>query len=168
MQWETERLQIVELSPGMARALHQLSLDAANRRFLPDEVFETEADAARAIEGLRAQYGRTDGPLVYAVALKGGPLIGHVEAAPIPEGWEIGYHIGQEYTGRGYAAEAARAFAPGVMALLNLGALYGVCDAENAASCRVLEKVGFRLIDAGKGLYQRREIPIRRYVLGAE
>ena len=43
---ETERLIITEFDEGMAQAVHENSLDDDNRRFAPDEVFET-VEAAR-------------------------------------------------------------------------------------------------------------------------
>ena len=41
MRIETERLVITEFSPEMAEDVHLNSLDEDNRRFVPDEVFET-------------------------------------------------------------------------------------------------------------------------------
>lgn len=38
---ETDRLMITEFTPDMAQAVHENSLDEDNRRFVPDEVFET-------------------------------------------------------------------------------------------------------------------------------
>ena len=46
MRIETERLIITELSMDMAKDLHLNSLDEDNRRFVPDEVFETVEEAA--------------------------------------------------------------------------------------------------------------------------
>ncbi|MDD3409967.1 MAG: GNAT family N-acetyltransferase [Eubacteriales bacterium] len=163
MQWQTARLTLGPLDETMAERLSALSREAACRRFLPDEVFETPQEAAQAIRQLTAGYGREGFPQVYAVSLTGGALIGHVELAPIDEGWEIGYHIGQSHTGNGYAVEAVNAFAPAMMAALGLRVLYGVCDAQNIASRRVLEKTGFQLLFEGEGPYQGRVIPLRRY-----
>ena len=67
---ETERLKITEFTPDMAQAVHENSLDEDNRRFVPDEVFETVGDAAETIAFLMTQYGKTDGPLVYPVLKK--------------------------------------------------------------------------------------------------
>ena len=105
---ETERLTITEFTPEMAQAVHENSLDADNRRFVPDEVFETVEDAAETVAFLMSQYGKTDGPLVYPVLKKDGTYIGYVQAVPLDDGtWEIGYHIAQPYTRKGYASEAA-------------------------------------------------------------
>ena len=52
MQLTTERLLITDFTPDMASAVHLGSLDEDTRRFLPDEVFETEAIAADVIGDL--------------------------------------------------------------------------------------------------------------------
>ena len=67
---ETERLTITEFTPDMAQAVHENSLDEDNRRFVPDEVFETVEEAAETIGFLMSQYGSNDGPLIYPVLLK--------------------------------------------------------------------------------------------------
>ena len=160
---------ITEFTPDMAASVSEQSLDEANRRFLPDEVFETEEIAAEVIADLSALYGTTDSPLVYPVLLKqeaqAAKHIGHVEAVPLEEGgWEIGYHIGGAYTGHGYAAEAVRAFVPVMLERLGIDEMCGVCHAENVASCRVLERAGFSLVFDGVGQYQGAEAPVRKYV----
>ena len=101
---ETERLVITEFTPDMARDVHENSLDEDNRRFVPDEVFETVEEAQETIDFLMSRYGGTDGPLVYPVLKKSGENIGYVQLAPLEDGvWEIGYHIAKKHTGRGYA-----------------------------------------------------------------
>ena len=159
---ETDRLVITELTMDMAPEVHENSLDGDNRRFVPDEVFETLEEAQEAIAYLASQYGRTEGPLVYAVIIKDGERnAGYVQMVPMEDGtWEIGYHIGAGYTGNGYATEAVRAFLPVMAERIGIREVYGICLKENAASCRVLEKCGFERLFAGTGNYQgaRREI----------
>lgn len=160
----TERLRIMEFTPDMAQAVHENSLDADNRRFVPDEVFETVEDAAEAIEYLISQYGGANGPLVYPVLLKDGTCIGHVQAVPLaPDAWEIGYHIGERYTKRGYCTEAVRAFLPVILPMLGLDRMSGVCLADNAASRKVMERCGFVLEYEGIGPYQGSDCRICRY-----
>ncbi|MBR3129085.1 MAG: GNAT family N-acetyltransferase, partial [Clostridia bacterium] len=116
MNIRTERLNICEFTPDMAEAVHLNSLDEDNRRFVPDEVFETVENAAETVDFLMSQYGGTEGPLVYPVLLKDGTNIGYVQAVPLDGGvWELGYHIAKAYTKKGYASEAVRAFLPVVM-----------------------------------------------------
>ena len=160
MHIETERLLIVPFTPDMAGDVHRNSLDEDTRRFVPDEVFETEREAADALRFLMGRYESADGPFVYPVLLKTGENVGYVQAAPLEDGWEIGYHIAKAYTGRGYATEALKAFLPAIARRLGTRVIAGVCVRENAASVRVMEKCGFRRVFDGMGLYQGRERPI--------
>ena len=162
MRIETDRLVITEFTPDMAEDVRLNSLDADNRRFVPDEVFETVEDAREVIAFMMSRYGRTDGPLAYPVIRKaGGENIGYVQMVPLEGGiWEIGYHIAQRYTGNGYATEAVRAFLPVMEKALGTGEVYGICLKENTASVRVLQKCGFEPVFEGIGDYQgeKREI----------
>ncbi len=156
---ETERLIITNFDESMANAVHLLSIDNANRRFQPDEVFETEQDALETIQYLAANYGNTEVPQVHPIILKeSGENIGHVEFVPLGDGnWEIGYHIGEKFTRKGYAAEAVKAFLPVMMDKFGLSEVLGICDAENIASRGVMGKCGFKLEYEGLGMYHGKE-----------
>ena len=161
---ETERLTITEFTPDMAQAVHENSLDDDNRRFVPDEVFETIEEAAETIEFLMSQYGKGDGPLVYPVLMKDKTNIGYVQAVPIDNGvWEIGYHIGESYRKHGYAAEAVKTFMPVIMKRIGINKMTGICLAENIASQKVMEKCGFVLEYRGIDNYQGEQREICRY-----
>ena len=97
MRIETKRTIITEFDLSMAESVHKNSLDEDNRRFVPDEVFETVEDAKETIEFLMGVYESGDGPLVYPVLLKDGTNIGYVQLVPIAKGYEVGYHIGEKY-----------------------------------------------------------------------
>jgi RimJ/RimL family protein N-acetyltransferase len=161
---ETERLTIAEFTLDMAEDVHQNSLDEDNRRFVPDEVFETIEEARETVEFLMSRYGGEEGPFVYPVLLKDRTNIGYVQLVPVEDGWEIGYHIAKKYTGKGYAAEAVKAFLPVMMKEHRLNRIIGICVAENYASRRVMEKCGFVKQYEGIGPYQGQEINICRYL----
>jgi len=67
--------------------------------------------------------------------------IGYVQAVPIGDEWEVGYHIASKYTGNGYATEAVKAFVPLIMKRLNIKRIWGICRGDNIASCRGFGKV---------------------------
>ena len=164
MLMKTERLLITDFTPDMARVVHLGSLDEDTRRFLPDEVFETEAIAAEVIANLMDGYGGTEGPFVYPM-LAEGEYAGYVQLVPLGDGgWEIGYHTVKSMTDRGYASEAVQAFLPVMMDRLGLSEVMGICDAENAASLRVLEKCGFTRVYEGEALYHGEMKPIVKTV----
>ena len=134
MRIETERLVIADFTEDMIEAVRRNSLDEDNRRFVPDEVFETEEAARDTVRFLMSRYGGTEGPFVHPLLLRTGENVGYVQLVPLEEGWEIGYHVAKAYTGRGYATEAVRAFLPVMAQRLGLSEILGVCLADNAAS----------------------------------
>lgn len=165
MRIETERVIITKFDLSMAESVHRNSLDEDNRRFVPDEVFETVEDARETIEFLMSAYESEEGPFVYPILLKNGTNIGYVQLVPIKEGFEVGYHIGKEYTNNGYATEALKAFLSEIMPKKNLNEVYGICVSENIASKKVLEKSGFEKEYEGMGEYQGKSRQIAKYVL---
>ena len=156
MKLETERLILTEFNTDMAQAVHENSLDEDNRRFVPDEVFETREEALETIEFLMSCYDGTEGPFVYPVLTKGGgENVGYVQLAPLEGGaWEIGYHVAKKYTGSGYATEAVRAFLPVASGMVGISEVQGVCLSANIASKHVLLKCGFEPVFEGEGEYQ--------------
>ena len=164
MKLQTERLTITEFDLSMAESVHLNSLDEDNRRFLPDEVFETVEEARETIKYLISVYKTGDGPLVYPVLLKDGTNIGYVQLVPMEDTFEVGYHIAKPYTCNGYAAEALKAFLDYILPCNNIKKVYGICMRENIASVKVLEKCGFTKEFEGKGKYQGEIIDIVRFV----
>lgn len=160
---KTDRLLITELDESMIESVHLNSLDDDNRRFVPDEVFETIDTAREIVQWLISRYQGNEGPFVYPILLQNGTNIGYVQAVRIKDGWEIGYHVSKTYTGNGYSTEAVIAFLPVIMNQLKISNIYGICLAENIASQRVLDKCGFVLEYAGLGNYQGFQRLIYRY-----
>lgn len=156
MYIETERLIITEFTQGMAKAVQENSVDEDNKRFVPDEVWETVEEAEETLDFLISQYGAFDGPLVYPVIVKETrDNVGYVQLCPIEDDlWEVGYHIAAKYTGKGYATEAVRSFLPVIAEQAGITEIYGVCLADNRASVAVLKKCGFKDVFSGIGKYQ--------------
>lgn len=165
---ETARLIITEFTLDMAEAVRRNSLDADNRRFVPDEVFETLEEARETVAFLISRYGSADGPFVHPVLLRDGTNIGYVQLARVADGWEVGYHIAPPYTGQGYATEAVRGFLPVIAREKGVGRVNGICLKENLASQKVLVRCGFRIIFEGKGEYQGSEREIVRSVWSSD
>ncbi len=106
-----------------------------------------------------------DGEIVYGITLNGA-LIGICGYTPDGTGAaEVGYWIGQDYWGKGYATEAVRE-------LIGHGFRRGgihrfTCShfTENKGSQRVIAKLGFRLLGLSSGWCAARgmELPTLRY-----
>lgn len=77
-------------------------------------------------------------PIGLVSLLKGSPPDPHYTAP------DIGFTILSEYTGNGYATEAAKGLLAWAHASLGIEAVFGFCDASNLRSGRVLQKIGMR------------------------
>jgi ribosomal-protein-alanine N-acetyltransferase len=82
-------------------------------------------------------FRRSDGALV------GGLTLGQVRRG-VSQTAALGYWMGQPYAGQGLMTEAVRTVAPLAFGTLGLHRIEAACLPENAASIRLLEKVGFR------------------------
>ena len=160
----TDRLLITTFDKSMANSVHLNSLDEDNRLFVPDEVFETEQVAKETIIFLTECYKNIKGPFVYPILLKTGENIGYVQAVPIDDEWEVGYHIAKKYTSKGYASEALKAFIPFIMEKIGINHIWGICRSDNIASIKVLEKCAFKLEHTGIEKYRGQNHQVCKYV----
>jgi len=91
----------------------------------------------------------------YALTLKGSDTVSGMIAAH-PDGFkvEIGYVLAHPHWGRGYMTEAACALVSRLLGQPDVYRVFAVCDVENAASARVMEKAGMQ-----------REGLLRKYII---
>lgn len=164
MLLKSDRVKIINFTPEMAENLFLNSQDNDMRRFLADEVYENTAQAESVINKIIDFYNSAEGPFVYAVINENNEYIGHIEACKIKDGYEIGYHIAEKYTCKGYATEAVDIFLPVIMEKININHIYGITQEDNIASAKVLEKCGFESVYKGIGSYQGKERHIRKYI----
>lgn len=82
----------------------------------------------------------------YAITVNGGELIGVMDLfrSAHDTALEIGYWIGKPYWGQGLSTEAAKAIIQEAKDRLGVQALMAGVFADNPASLRVLEKLGFK------------------------
>ena len=159
------RLSIVYLEENMSYDVWQNSLDEDNRRFVPDEVFETLKETQEVVKQLIDCYSNEEGPYIYAVIRNEDKTnLGYVQLVWINEGYEIGYHIAKKYTGHVYATEAVNLYLEYLKDNSDLKEVYGVALATNKASRRVLEKTGFMLYFEGYDSYQGKKRKIIKTV----
>lgn len=137
---ETPRLVIRPLAPDDWRAVHAYASDAAVMRYVPGGALSE--DRARAFVGGNGG----DEARAAAVLKSEGRLIGHLPFHPwfAPRIYEIGWVFHPRYHGRGYATEAAAALLRHGFEALGLHRVVAACQPENAASRRVMEKIGMR------------------------
>jgi RimJ/RimL family protein N-acetyltransferase len=102
-------------------------------------------DESRAwLEGVMAR-PEADGVVLAVERRDGGPLLGHVNVVVgADRQGEIGFMFHPDHQGHGYATEAGRALLRLAFEHYGLHRVYGRLEPRNAASARVLEKLGMR------------------------
>lgn len=149
MRIETLRLVLREFTVDDWRAVQAYQCDPRYLVFY-ERVPPTDAEA-QAFVGrfLEWQLEEPRWRMQLAVCLAGGaePIgnVGLRRAAPGAPVADMGYELDPEFWGRGYATEAAHAVLDHGFGVLGLHRIHAHCVAENAASARVLEKLGMRL-----------------------
>ncbi len=139
---ETERLLIRNFRKADWKDLHEyLSLQDTY-------VFEP-GDPIDAAEAKRLAAERSKGDAFLAVVLKAeDKMVGHLyfsRMEPLEfRTWELGYIFNPRYRSRGYCTEASRSVVEFGFRALQAHRIVAFCDPRNAASWRVLEKIGMQ------------------------
>ena len=139
---ETARLKLRPVSMDDLDDLHRLWTDPAVREFFWDgEVISRERAEGAVREGIEAFDRRGFGLWVAEV---GEDLVGFCGLRPLDNapGVEVLYGIAPSSWGDGFATEAALAMLRYGFEEAGLDRILGIADKQNAASRRVLEKIG--------------------------
>jgi ribosomal-protein-alanine N-acetyltransferase len=144
----TERLLLRDFVEADWRAVHLYGSDPDVVRFMPwgpNSEEDTKAFVARALSA-QADSPRTKHELA-VVLREEGRLIGGCGirvSGPADRRADMGYCLHSGFWGKGYATEVAEALLAFGFDRLALHRIIATCDVGNAASARVLEKVGMR------------------------
>jgi RimJ/RimL family protein N-acetyltransferase len=144
---DTPRLRLRRWRPDDLDTLARWHTDRALMRHMGKPSFtreETEAD----LERYELHWQKHGFGLWAAEHKETGALLGRVGIAyhrVWPEDPEVGWLIDRPWQGRGLATEAGRACVDYAFGELDFPRVVSICTAENAASRRVMEKLGFRL-----------------------
>ena len=154
-QIPTERLTLRKPRPEDAALIYErYAQDPEVRRFLlfpaPKGVADSEAFIARCLKvwakGLAFPYviERTEDER----------LMGMVEIRIDRYQGDIGFVLERKHWGQGYTSEASKALVDWALGLDEIVRVWAICDTENVASARVMEKAGMQ-----------REGILRRYLV---
>ena len=160
----TDRLLIRPFTPDAAPAMFRVWGDPEVMRYIPGGAVPSEAEVRARLERLAA---RQMPPGIGLWAIERGEdarVVGM--AALIPIAWkgprvEVAYHLARDCWGRGYATEAAKACVDHGFRELGLPSVVGLTFPENAASQRVLERVGMRRIGTTRAYYDLEMVEFR-------
>jgi RimJ/RimL family protein N-acetyltransferase len=150
-EFETERLVLRAYRPEDAALYFRMVGENRDHlyEFLPENVLAMQSveDARAILDWLKGERQQGNLFLFGLWEKTSGRYVGETYLAN-PD-WhvpsiELGYFLVQAATGRGYASEAARALLRGAFDHLNMGRVDLQCRADNTASQRVAERLGFR------------------------
>lgn len=142
---ETERLLLrVPVIEDAAPILESYARDPEVTRYLtwkPMQSLEESEKAVRSrIEGWHKGFSFS-----WTLLLKqDGALAGTVSLRPQGPRLNVGFIVARPYWGRGYTTEAVRPVVQWALAQPGVYRVGAVCDTENLASARVLEKIGMQ------------------------
>lgn len=139
---ETERLELRPPHISDAQPIYDgYARDEEVTRYLAwqphKDLRETESFLAECVAA-REQGER----FPWVITFKGGELVGMIEIRISDFKAHVGYIIARRWWGRGLAAEALRPVVGWAISQPGIYRVWAVCDVANAASARVLEKVG--------------------------
>jgi RimJ/RimL family protein N-acetyltransferase len=151
----TERLRLRRSRPEDAEAISRYRSDPEVNRQQGWERTDPEGVRADIEEMARRAPGEPGGWVQFSVEEReGGRLVGDVGLSPAdgePGVVKVGYTIDPAFQGRGYATEAIRALLEYAFETLGADVIRAYASADNAASIRVAEHVGMRLIERFEG-----------------
>lgn len=148
----SERLRLRPYRPGDGAMYTQMWHDneAHLREFMPDNLkgMRTAEEAEAQIQRMARQWQAGTVFIFGCWEQASGEYVG--EAYLANADWavpsvELGYFVVERQTGRGYATEAGRALVRWALETLAVDRLDLQCTADNRASARVAERIGFRL-----------------------
>jgi RimJ/RimL family protein N-acetyltransferase len=148
MEQTTPRLVLREFRQEDLEALCDCETDSETQRYEHVPPLNREEVKTRLQNWIDQQQAVPRKMFDMAITLPaGGCVIGHLSlhliAAHIRE-WEIGWEMNRQYWGKGFASEAAQAVLRMAFEELNAHRVVAFCHVNNAASVRVMEKIGMQ------------------------
>jgi [ribosomal protein S5]-alanine N-acetyltransferase len=142
----TARLRLRPFTDADADPLFALHSSALVLRYWDAPPWSERVRAARFIAACRQMADEGSGARVAVERVSDGAFIGWCSVtrwSPDYRSASMGYCLDDAAWGRGYATEAARALLVWAFGTLDLNRVQAETDTRNAASARVLEKLGF-------------------------
>ncbi len=141
---ETERLILRLLDERDVDAIHQMRSDANVMRFIREP--QSREESANWVELVSSRWADEKIGFCAMIERSSEKFIGWCGLWQLKETGEIevGYAVGKSFWGKGYATEAATRFLDFAFEKLQLEKVVAVTRPENAASRRVMEKIGMR------------------------
>jgi ribosomal-protein-alanine N-acetyltransferase len=150
----TKRLILRQIILEDDKGIFELDSDPAVHRYLGNAPITTIEEARTVIQFIQQQY-INNGIGRWAIIEKktnlfigwaGLKLVKEITNAHV-DYYDIGYRLIKKYWGQGFATEAAEAWLNYGFTTMGLSTIYAMADVNNAASKKVLEKIGLNYIE---------------------
>ena len=153
INYDTKRLIIRELTMHDTVTIYNFSQEETLAQWIPNQVYDDLDEATEVLTFLINSYSNMELPLVMAIELKSThEMIGHVGLSTVNDVIEIGYAIGTDHQGNGYAKEPVISYVTWGKENLKIHQIYGLVTVVNLASTKVLE---FNLTHPKYFLYEK-------------
>jgi len=138
----TDRLVLRRPTMNDAASVYAYASDPEVTRYLSFPTHRSVADAEQFLAACATRWGSGQ-EFCWLITLKdAGEVVGSIACRMGNHGPDIGYVLAKTYWRRGYMSEAAQAVVEWISAQPEVHRVWAFCDVENAASMRVMEKVG--------------------------
>jgi ribosomal-protein-alanine N-acetyltransferase len=154
---ETDRLILRELLESDVDGMFALDSDALVHQYLGNNPIKTKQQAIKVIQWIRKQYDEFGIGRFAAIEKSSGDFIGwsglklNAGEKEALNGFQdfidIGYRFIPKYWGKGYATESAIAMLKFGFENMGYPVIYGAAEIENAASNKVLQKIGLKYVN---------------------
>jgi ribosomal-protein-alanine N-acetyltransferase len=150
----TSRLRLVPYGPDDVSRLHRMLTDADVRRYLMDDKIVEPAWVVELVESSRRTFAEASFGIWRLESRHDGTFVGLVGLRSFPGAREpqLVYALDPPFWGQGYATEAAAAVIDHAFEELGFKEVLASTDSPNAASIRVMERLGMRFLEAGRVL----------------
>ena len=138
----TPRLVLRRPKTSDASAVHEYARDPEVTRFVDWPAHSDMGDALAATEAALRRWDSGEEYMWRITVKPDDTPVGAVGCRVRGHAAELGFVLARRHWGNGYAAEAARAVLEWVSAMDAVHRVWATCDIDNAASARVLEKIG--------------------------
>ena len=146
---ETQRLRLRAFRNDDLDAYAAMCADAEVMRFIGTGKVLDRGDAWRSMAGMLGHWALRGYGMWALEEKSSGRLVGRAGFLD-PEGWpgfELGWFLGREHWGRGYATEAARRALDHAFGELRRDRVISLIRPDNAPSIRVAERLGERRVE---------------------
>ena len=156
MRITTERLAIEPISLKYLESTYAYSSDLENTRYMMFLPCDSIEDREAYIREAEAEW-QSDAPhfLEFAILLGEAHIGGITLYLTEPGVAELGWILDKHHWGKGYAGEAVRAVMDYGRRVRGITRFFAQCDSENAASQRLMERLGMTYVGCTGGRKNR-------------